>query len=92
MVSNDPLPDREVAVEGVLGADGSTTLRVDGEVAGRGATRGPLSIYPAGLLEAGCYTHTKYPAIGEYAEQDRFPGQLSGITVRFGEEGSVHEA
>jgi len=86
VTSDDPLPDREVAVEGVLGADGSITLRFDGDVVGRGTATGPLSIYPAGRLEAGHYTGTKYPAIGEYAEQERFPGTLSDVSVRFGQE------
>jgi iduronate 2-sulfatase len=83
--SDSRLPDDTVEVEGRLGADGAITLKMDGEVVGRGDAGGPLSIYPCGLLEAGCYSQTGYGPIGDYSEQEDFPGTVRDITVSFGE-------
>ncbi len=81
--SDRPLPESLVAVEGCLDVDGTITLKVDGEPAGAGKAAGPLSVYPSGLLEAGRYTQTGFPPIGDYAEQKDFPGAVQNITVSF---------
>jgi hypothetical protein len=83
--SDSPLPDGPVEVEGRLGADGAIALKVDGEVVGTGRADGPLSIYPCGLLEAARYAQTGYGPIGDYAEQEDFPGSVRDIAVSFGE-------
>ncbi len=81
----EPLPNRAVGVEGRLASDGTITLSVDGEVVATGRAPGPLSIHPAGLLEAGQYTQTKYPPAGDYHYSDAFPGELARIRVEFGD-------
>ncbi len=83
--ADEPLPEGLVQVEGCLETDGTITLKVDDAIVGTGRADGPLSIYPAGLLEAGCYTRTHYPAIGGYAPQEEFPGVLRDIRVEFGQ-------
>jgi arylsulfatase A-like enzyme len=83
--SQRSLPDGLVQVEARLDADGTVKLRMDGEVAGTGRAGGPLSIYPCGMLEAGCYTRENYPAIGDYELTEEFPGSLKDISVSFGD-------
>ncbi len=82
--ADQPLGTDWAEVEGLLDVDGTITLRVDGAVVATGRAAGPLSIHPAGLLEAGRYQKQKYPPMGDYAPSEAFPGQLRDLRVEFG--------
>ena len=79
------LPEGRVWVEGQLTEDGNIFLSVEDELVAAASAGGPLSIYPGGLLEVGRYTHTGYPAIGDYEPREDFPGTIEHLTVEFGE-------
>ncbi len=83
--ANRQLTHGLVEVEGCLDATGAITLRVDADVVGTGRANGPLSIYPCGLLEAGGYRQTGYGPIGDYAEQEDFPGSVRDISISYGD-------
>jgi hypothetical protein len=83
--SDTPLPKREVDVEGTLERDGTITLKADGETIATGKADSGLSIYPAGILEAGQYTYDKYPPMGDYEKSESFPGSVHDIRVVFAE-------
>jgi hypothetical protein len=78
------LPDALVDVESVIEADGTMTLRCDGEVFCTGQADGALKIYPSGLLEIGKYQQDGYPAVGKYDRCERFPGRVEYVRVIFG--------
>ncbi len=78
-----PLPDEAVHVEGVWEADGTLVLRVADRELARGVAPGPLPIYPAGVLEAGRFSHDEYEPIGPVEPADHFPGTLRQIRISF---------
>jgi iduronate 2-sulfatase len=86
IVSGEPVPEGSFDAWARLETDGAMSIAVDGRIVATGTAPGPLSIYPAGLLEAGCYRENRYPAVGDYGPSEEFPGALSGVRVLFGEE------
>ncbi len=85
--ADTPLPHSPVAIRGTLGEDGTVLLEVGGAVVATGHADGALSIYPAGILEAGQFTQTRYPAVGKASPSAAFPGSIEDIRVSFGRAG-----
>jgi len=83
--SEKVLPNRQVKVEGILDKNGSVTLSVDGEIVGKGKREHALSVYPAGILNAGTLPSSGFLPVGDAALSETFPGVIQDIRVEFGD-------
>ncbi len=78
-----PLPTgATLDVEGRLAKDGTVTLWVNGNEAGRGQAKS-LSIHPAGVMQLGQCPPTYVP-VGDYEAPFPFRGDVESVTVEFG--------